>query len=150
MDACMCAQLFSHVQLCARLFCPRDSPGKDTGVGCHFLRPGTEPMSSVSLASAGRFFTTVPPVKSARISANLKKQGKGFPETWEQRHGVRISFTQGEGGLAVPVWIQEEEFLICKHSLKEASICPRIFLLPGDVSPMGTRAVVSKNSASQN
>ena len=85
-------------------------------------RPGTEPMSSVSLASAGRFFTTVPPVKPARISANLKKQGKGFPETWEQRHGVRISFTQGEGGLAVPVWIQEEEFLICKHSLKEASI----------------------------
>ena len=79
-------------------------------------------MSSVSLASAGRFFTNVPPVKPARISANLKKQGKGFPETWEQRHGVRISFTQGEGGLAVPVWIQEEEFLICKHSLKEASI----------------------------
>ena len=46
----------------------------------------------------------------------------GFPETRKQRHGVKISFTQGEGGLAAPVWIQEEEFLICKHSLKEASI----------------------------
>ena len=40
MDACMCAQSFSHVQLCARLFCPRDSPGKNTGVGCHFLLQG--------------------------------------------------------------------------------------------------------------
>ena len=24
----------------ARLFCPWDSPGKNTGVGCHFLLPG--------------------------------------------------------------------------------------------------------------
>ena len=35
---------FSHVRLCAtprqqpiRLVCPWDSPGKNTGVGCHFL-----------------------------------------------------------------------------------------------------------------
>ena len=35
---------FSRVQLCAthrrqptRLLCPRDSPGKNSGVGCHFL-----------------------------------------------------------------------------------------------------------------
>ena len=35
---------FSHVRLCAtnrwqptRLLCPWDSPGKNTGVGCHFL-----------------------------------------------------------------------------------------------------------------
>ena len=36
---------FSHVRLSfrayglqpARIFCPWDSPGKDTGVGCHFL-----------------------------------------------------------------------------------------------------------------
>ena len=35
---------FSHVRLCAphrwqptRLRCPWDSPGKNTGVGCHFL-----------------------------------------------------------------------------------------------------------------
>ena len=38
------AQLLSHVQLFGipwtiahRLLCPQDSPGKDTGVGCHFL-----------------------------------------------------------------------------------------------------------------
>ena len=26
-----------------RLLCPRDSPGKNTGVGCHFLLPGIFP-----------------------------------------------------------------------------------------------------------
>ena len=26
-----------------RLLCPRDSPGKNTGVGCHFLLQGTFP-----------------------------------------------------------------------------------------------------------
>ena len=111
MDAChVCSVVQSCPTLCQALLSkgfsrqghwgglPFPSPGD-------LPRPGTEPMSSVSLASAGRFFTNVPPVKPARISANLKKQGKGFPETWEQRHGVRISFTQGEGGLAVPVWI---------------------------------------------
>ena len=40
-----------------RLLCPRDFPGKNTGLGCHFLLqgnlldPGIEPMSPV-----GRFF----------------------------------------------------------------------------------------------
>ena len=39
-----CVSRFSHVQLlvtpwavAARLLCPWDSPGKNTGVGCHFL-----------------------------------------------------------------------------------------------------------------
>ena len=36
--ACMLS-LFSCVQLCnsAKLFCPWDSPGKNSGMGCHFL-----------------------------------------------------------------------------------------------------------------
>ena len=37
-----------------RLVCPWDSPGKNTGVGCH----GTEPASLMSPALAARFFTT--------------------------------------------------------------------------------------------
>ena len=47
------------------LLCPWDFPGKNTGVGCHFLLqgdlpdPGIEPMSTVSCI-AGRFFTTEP------------------------------------------------------------------------------------------
>ena len=44
-STCMCAlSCFSHVRLCAtlwqqptRLLSPRDSIGKNTGVGCHFL-----------------------------------------------------------------------------------------------------------------
>ena len=41
-----------------------DSPGKNTGVACHFLLqmnlpdPGVEPMSLKSSALAGRFYTT--------------------------------------------------------------------------------------------
>ena len=47
-----------------RLLCPWDSPGKNTGLGSHFLlqgqlpEPGIEPMSP---ALVGRFFTTQPP-----------------------------------------------------------------------------------------
>ena len=41
-----------------------DSPGKNTGVGCHdllqgiFPKPGIQPTFLLSLALAGRFFTT--------------------------------------------------------------------------------------------
>ena len=46
-----------------RLLCPRDSPGKDTGVGCHFLLQGIflprdQTHLSVSPALAGGSFTT--------------------------------------------------------------------------------------------
>ena len=57
-----------------RLFCPWDFPGKNTGVGCHFLLPrdlpypGIEPMSP---ALAGGFFTTEPP--EAPMSEEWKK-----------------------------------------------------------------------------
>ena len=55
------AQLY--LALCNTMDCPWHSPGKNTGVGCHFLlqgnlpHPGIEPASPVS-ALAGRFFTT--------------------------------------------------------------------------------------------
>jgi len=48
----------------ARLLCPWDSPGKNTGVGCHALlqgnlpNPGNEHISPTSPALAGGFFTT--------------------------------------------------------------------------------------------
>ena len=61
---------FSCVQLClyglqpARLLYPRDSPGKNTGVGCHaflqgiFPTQGSNPCLLRLLALAGVFFTT--------------------------------------------------------------------------------------------
>ena len=54
----------------ARLLCPQDSPGKNTGVGCHFLLQGiflTQGSNThllCLLALAGRFFTTKPPGKT--------------------------------------------------------------------------------------
>ena len=48
----------------ARLLCPQDSPGKNTGVDCHALLQwdlpnlGIEPMFLTSPARAARFFTT--------------------------------------------------------------------------------------------
>ena len=46
-----------------RLLCPWDSPGKNTGVGCHFLLQGIfqtqelNPCLLISPALAGGFFT---------------------------------------------------------------------------------------------
>ena len=45
--------------------CPLDSPGKNTGVGCHallqelFLTQGVEAISLISPALAGGFFITI-------------------------------------------------------------------------------------------
>ena len=65
---CMCA---NSLQLCPtlcnpmdRLFSPWDSPGTNTGAGCHFLlqgifqTPGIEPSSLLSPTLAGGFFTS--------------------------------------------------------------------------------------------
>ena len=56
----------------ARLLCPWDFPGKNTGVGCHALLRGNLPDSGIehrslkSLALAGGFFTT-----SATLEAHI-------------------------------------------------------------------------------
>ena len=43
--------MLSHAQLCDPhgLLCPWDSPGKDTGVGCHFLLQGIFPTQGWNL-----------------------------------------------------------------------------------------------------
>ena len=45
---CLCSVAQSCLTLCdamepARLLCPRDSPGKNTGEGCHLLFQGISP-----------------------------------------------------------------------------------------------------------
>ena len=76
---CVCAHACAHVRMCAKLLqpcstlwpyrlqpasllCPWDSPGMNSGVGCHALQ-GNFPTQGltpdlISLALAGRFFTT--------------------------------------------------------------------------------------------
>ena len=75
LKATVCSAAQSCLTLCkpmnpvARLLCPWDSPGKNAGVGRHFLlqgifsNPGTKSGSLVSPASAGGFFTSMPPGK---------------------------------------------------------------------------------------
>ena len=65
--------LQSYLTLCkptdcslARLLCPWDSPGKNTGVGYHALLQGTFPTQGsnlhlLCLCIVGRFFTMEPP-----------------------------------------------------------------------------------------
>ena len=59
---CVCSVMSDSLQLHglqpARLLCPWNFPGKNTGVGCHFLLPGIEPASLASPALTGGFFTT--------------------------------------------------------------------------------------------
>ena len=58
--------LQSHGLSPARLLCPWNFPGKNTGGGCHFLLQGIFPTQGMKLCLlvfpvlAGRFFTTVP------------------------------------------------------------------------------------------
>ena len=62
----LCVRVCVRV-LPARLLCPCDSPGKNTGVGCHFRlqgnllpNPGIKQASLASPALAARFFATEP------------------------------------------------------------------------------------------
>ena len=62
-----------------RLLCPWDSPGKNTGVGCHFQlqrifpTQGFEPASLVPPALEGVFFTNALPEKPVYGSTNSLK-----------------------------------------------------------------------------
>ena len=55
-----CAKLLSHVQLFvipwtpARLLCPWDFPGQNTGVGCHSLLQGILPTQGSNPPCIGR------------------------------------------------------------------------------------------------
>ena len=55
-----CLTLQPHGLLSVRLLCPRNSPGKKTGVGSHFPPPGesSQPGDQTQVSHiAGRFFT---------------------------------------------------------------------------------------------
>ena len=68
----MSDSLGAHGLYLARLLCPLDLPGKNTGVDCHAVLQGirpclleslVEPVSPASPALAGGLFTTEPPGK---------------------------------------------------------------------------------------
>ena len=53
--------------------CPWDSPGKNTGMGCHALFQGIEPASLMSPELAGGFFTTSAIWEALKQSAHCHK-----------------------------------------------------------------------------
>ena len=65
-------------------------PGKDAGMGCHFLLqgnlpdPGIEPMSPLSPALAGRFLTTEPSGKPTLIVTAALLTLFTITRTWKQ------------------------------------------------------------------
>ena len=66
----------------ARLLCPRGSPGKNTGMGCHASSrdlpdPGIEPTSP---ALAAGFFTTEPPGKGEKNCLQSKASQDFSPD----------------------------------------------------------------------
>ena len=75
---CVCSVMFGswhpYELQPARLFCPQDFPGRNTGLGCHFLLQGNLPDPEIkptflsSPALAAGFFTIEPLGKSPRHS----------------------------------------------------------------------------------
>ena len=66
----------------ARLLCPWDSPGKSTGVGCHFPSPGYLPNPGIepgSPAFQADALTSEPPGKPTYISTILKSRDVTLP-----------------------------------------------------------------------
>ena len=60
-----------------RLLCPWDFPGKDNGVGCHFLLKGIFPTQGSNMCHLHwltYFFTTKPPGKPRETLYRLKKK----------------------------------------------------------------------------
>jgi len=89
--------MFESLQLCGleltRLLCPWDFPGKDTGVGCHFLHQGIFLIQGSNLQYCGGFFTS----GATGVSANtlldhclkIEKMSQKFQctkgvHTWEK------------------------------------------------------------------
>ena len=93
----------------ARLLCPWNFLGKNTGVGCHFLLHedppdlGIEPASLASPALAGEFFTIGPPEKSTVSNKDLVNTPwvpvlayEACYKNWTQRRMFRNTYIKRE------------------------------------------------------
>ena len=106
----------------ARLLCPWDLPGKNTGVGCHFLlrdfsTQGSNPHLLMSPSLAGRFFTT---------STTWEGGGKGHNST--QDHINFKSFKNKSKPGALPpderdtFSVGPQTFLSIQRTLRQKSV----------------------------
>ena len=61
-----CLTLQPHGLKPARLFCPWDLPGKNTGVGCHYPSPGDLPNPGIQSGSPALQVDSLPPEPSVK------------------------------------------------------------------------------------
>ena len=85
----MSSSLHSQGLYFARLFCPWDSPGKNTGVDCHVLsrgssRPRDQTRISCDSCVASGFFTAEA-LRKPRLLAHSFTYSKGKAQVWIQK-----------------------------------------------------------------
>ena len=92
----MSDSLWPHGLLPTRLLCPWDSPGKNTGVGCHSLLQRIFPTQGLNpgLLTAGRFFTIWTTVVWSKWVwlQNSQKVSSSPPLNHPYGHSLRIGF----------------------------------------------------------
>ena len=116
------------------LLCPWNSPGKNTGEGCHFLLPVNlpNPPSLVSLALASRFFTTAPPGKPSQlrdpqILISSCVSTSVCAQTHTHTHTHKIPFAQENSHSLSP---PQHSPLTPTQPLKETGSGPQIYTTP--------------------
>ena len=80
----------------------RDFPGKNNGVGCHFLGrgdlpdPGIKPASLASPAMVCEFFSTASPGESNQVIRGLELSVP-TPLTFREEEGLEVEWTATNG-----------------------------------------------------
>ena len=120
---------FSRVRLFAppwtvasRLLCPWDSPGKNTGVGCHFLLQGSFPTQGSNLhlmspALAGGFFTAMGSQRDTTERLTLRSR---CVPTWPGVQGQQPARINNRSATGVPPDSTYILFQACKTHLPRA------------------------------
>ena len=113
-----CSVLFNYLRSCGlestRLFCPRNFPGKNTGVGCHFLLQGIFPTQGwnphffASPKPAGGFLTIAPPGKPFPLLTTDQKLSYGWGKSCSLKkacfNGKQTSAPGSWQGMNGPDW----------------------------------------------
>ena len=118
-----------------RLLCPWDSPGKNTGVGCHlflqgiFLTQGSN-LRLLSPVLAGRFFTASTTWEARRVGIDLNNLilfgcQKGKKCRWH----IRLVVRSGHESLSRCIdWFRSREVIVCRgFILSNELVAPKWF-----------------------
>ena len=82
----------------ARLLCPRDSPGKNTAVGCHILHPGDLPDPGIEPGSPELQADSLPPDPQGKPTRSTLVGGK------DQLYSSAVTVGQDQRKALVQPW----------------------------------------------